>query len=123
MTFENKDLRRILGPKRDPLTGRLGMRSNEETRRLAGQPLIADIIKSHRLRWAGHVAWAPPTRYIRQVLNGRPPSPRPQGRPRLRWEDNVSEDAGRLVIPDWRISCQDRSAWRMISNAAGVKAL
>ena len=124
LTFENKVLRRILGPKRDPLTGRLRMRSNEETRRLTGQPLITGIIKSHRLRWAGHVARAPPTRYMRQVLDGRPTSPRPQGRPRLRWEDNVSADAGRLGIPDWRVSCQDRSAWRTISDAAiGLQAL
>ena len=114
----------ILGPKRDPLTGRLRMRSNEETRRLTGQPLITGMIKSHRLRWAGHIARAPPTRYIRQVLDGRPTSPRPQSRLRLRWEDNVSADADRLGIPYGRVSCQDRSTWRTISDAAiGLQAL
>jgi len=100
LTFENKVLRQILRPKRYPLTARLRMRSNEEARRFTGQPLITRTIKSHRLRWAGHVARAPPTRYIRQVLDGRPTSPRPRGRPRLRWEDNVSADAGRLGVLD-----------------------
>ena len=75
------------------------MRSIQESRRLTDQPLITGVIKSHRLRWAGHVAPVPPSRYIRQVLDG-PTSPRPQGRPRLRWEDNVSADSGRLGIPD-----------------------
>jgi hypothetical protein len=124
LVFENKVLRRILGPKRDPLTGRLRMRSNDEVRRLTRQPLITGVIKSRRLQWAGHVARAPPTRYIRQVLDGRPTSPRPLGRPRLRWEDNVSRDAGRLGVPDWRESCQDRTAWRNICDAAvGLQAL
>ena len=123
LVFENKVLRQILGPKRDPVTGRLRMRPNEETRLLTGQPLITSVIKSRRLQWAGHVARAPPTRYIRQVLDGRPTSPRPLGRPRLRWEDNVSMDAGLLGVPNWRETCQDREVWRVICDAAmGLQA-
>lgn len=99
------------------------MRPNEETRLLTGQPLITSVIKSRRLQWAGHVARAPPTRYIRQVLDGRPTSPRPLGRPRLRWEDNVSMDAGLLGVPNWRETCQDREVWRGICDAAmGLQA-
>ena len=85
LVFENKILRKMLGPKFHPVTGRRIMRPNEETRRLTGQPLITSIIKSRRLQWAGSVARSPPTRYIRQVLDGRPRSPRPLGRPRIRW--------------------------------------
>lgn len=118
LVFENRVLRQILGPKVDPATRRRLMRPNEETRRLTGQPLITGVLKSRRLQWAGHVARAAPTRYIRQVLDGRPTSPRPLGRPRLRWEDNVSKDAGRLGIPDWRATCQDRAAWRDACDAA-----
>ena len=122
--FENKVLRMILGPRTDPLTGRLRIRSNVEIRQLTGQPLITGVIRSRRLQWAGHVARAPETRYIRQVLDNRPTSPRPQGKPRLRWEDNVSADAGRLGVPDWRTACQDKAAWRLICDAAiGLQAL
>ena len=122
--FENKVLRIILGPRRDPVTGSLRIRSNDEIRQLTGQPHITGVIKSKRLKWAGHVARAPPTRYIRQVLDNRPTSPRPLGRPRLRWEDNVSADAGRLGVPDWRTACQQRTPWRAICDAAiGLHAL
>ena len=78
------------------------MRFNEEIRRLTEQPLITSVIKTRRLQWVGHVSRAFPTLKIRQVLNGRPTSPKPFGRPRLRWEDNVSMDVGRLGIQDWR---------------------
>ena len=87
------------------VTRRLRDRLNEEVRRRTVQLLISGVVKPHRLRWAGHVTRAPPTRYVRQVLGGRLTSPRPQGRPWLRWEYCVSKDAGLLGIPDWREAC------------------
>ena len=124
LTFENRVLRRILGPNIDPVTGRVRVKTNDEIRRLTGQPFITSVIKSRRLRWAGHVARAPPTRAIRRVLDNRPTSPRPQGRPRLRWADNVSRDAGRLGVPDWRAAAENRTAWRKVCDAAlGLQAL
>ena len=67
---------------------------------------------------------APPTRYVREVLDERPTSLRPQGRPWLRWEDCVSKDAGVLKIPNWWEACQDRAAWRKTCDAeVGVQAL
>lgn len=124
LAFENKVLRRILGPNIDPVSGRVRVKTNVEIRRLTEQPYITGVIKSMRLRWAGHVARAPPERAIRRVLDNRPTSPRPLGRPRLRWEDNVSMDAGRLGVPDWRAAAQDRSGWRTVVDAAiGLQAL
>ena len=106
------------------MSGRLRIRSNDEIRMLTDQPLITGVIKSRRLQWAGHVARSDPSRVIRQVLDGRPTSPRPLGRPRRRWEDNVSIDAGRLGVPDWRASCQVRKDWRLICDTAvGLQAL
>ena len=116
--FENKVLRKILGPYTDPLTGRRKLRPNVETRRLTGQPWITSVIKSRRLQWAGHVARAPRTRVIRQVLEGRPNSPRPPGRPRKRWKDNVDDDAEALLVPMWQIACQNRTEWRGVCDAA-----
>jgi hypothetical protein len=54
--FENKVLGRILGPQRDEVTGGWEKLHNEELRDLYSSPSIIRIIKSNRMRWAGHVA-------------------------------------------------------------------
>jgi hypothetical protein len=54
--FENRVLRRIFGPKRDEVTGECRKLYNEELRDLYSSPSITRIIKSRRMRWAGHVA-------------------------------------------------------------------
>jgi hypothetical protein len=54
--FENRVLRRIFGPKRDGVTGGWGKLHNEELHNLYSSPSIIRIIKSRRMRWAGHVA-------------------------------------------------------------------
>lgn len=63
--------------------------------------LFTSTIKARRFQWMGHLMRAScSSRTIRQVLDGRPRSSRPQGRPRLRWEDKVLKDAGRLGVSD-----------------------
>jgi hypothetical protein len=54
--FENRVLRRIFGPKRDEVTGGWRELHNEELHNLYSSPSIIRIIKSRRMRWAGHVA-------------------------------------------------------------------
>jgi hypothetical protein len=54
--FEKKVLRKIFGPKRDEVTGGWIILHNEELRDLYSSPSIIRIIKSRRMRWAGHVA-------------------------------------------------------------------
>jgi hypothetical protein len=54
--FENRVLRRIFGPKRDEVTGDRRKLHNEELRDLYSSPSLIRIIKSRRMRWAGHVA-------------------------------------------------------------------
>ena len=46
------------------------------------------MIKSRRLRWAGHVARMEEGRSAFKILTGKPAGERPLGRPRRRWEDN-----------------------------------
>jgi hypothetical protein len=54
--FEDRLVRRIFGPKRDELTGDLRKLHNEELHNLYSSPNIIRMIKSRRIRWAGHVA-------------------------------------------------------------------
>jgi hypothetical protein len=54
--FENRVPRRIFGPKRDEATGEWNKLHNKELRDLYSSPGIIRIIKSRRMRWAGHVA-------------------------------------------------------------------
>jgi hypothetical protein len=54
--FENRELRRIFGPKRDEVTGEWRKLHNKELHDLYSSPSIIRIIKSRRMRWAGHAA-------------------------------------------------------------------
>jgi hypothetical protein len=54
--FQNRVLRRIFGPKRDELTGNWRKLHNEELHNSYFSPNIIRMIKSRRMRWAGHVA-------------------------------------------------------------------
>ena len=50
------------------------------------------VVKSRRMRWAGHVARMGEDRDVHRVLMGKPEGKRPLGRPRRRWEDNIKTD-------------------------------
>jgi hypothetical protein len=85
--FENRVLRGIFGPERDGLTGR--RLHNGELYDLYSSPNIIQVIKSRRMRWAGHVACMGEGRGAYRILVGRPEGRRPLGRPKRRWEDNI----------------------------------
>jgi len=53
--LENRVLRRIFGPKRQEVADWRRLH-NEELRNLYDSPIIIRVIKSRRMRWAGHVA-------------------------------------------------------------------
>ena len=53
--FENMVLRRIFGPRRDEVTGEWRRLYNEELNELYSSPNVVRVIKSRRMRWAGHV--------------------------------------------------------------------
>jgi hypothetical protein len=85
--FENRVFRRIFGPKRYEVTGEWRKLHNEELNDLYCLPNILRVIKSRRMRWAGHVARMGEGRGVYRVLVGKPKGKRPLGRPRHRWED------------------------------------
>jgi hypothetical protein len=86
--FENRVLRRILGPKRDEVTGEWRKLHNEELHILYSSPNIMKQIKSRRMCWAGHAARMGEDRKVYKVLMGTPEGKRPLGRPRHRWDQN-----------------------------------
>jgi hypothetical protein len=90
--FENNVLRRIFGPKRDEVTGKWRRLHNKELYALCSSPNIIRVIKSRRLRWAGHVARMGARRGAYRALLGKPEGRRQLGRPRCRWEDNIKMD-------------------------------
>ena len=85
--FENRVLR-IFGPKRDEVTGEWRKLHNEELNDMYSSPTIVLVIKSRRMRWAGHVARIGEGRGLYRILVEKPEGKRPLGRTRRRWEDN-----------------------------------
>ena len=70
--FENMVLRRIFGPRRDEITGEWRKLYNEEINDLYSSPNFVGVIKSRRMRWAGHVARMGKRRGVYRVLVGKP---------------------------------------------------
>jgi hypothetical protein len=107
--FENRVLR-IFGPKRDGVTGGRRKLHNEELHNLYSSPSIIRIIKSRRMRWAGHAARMVEKRNVYMLLVGKPEGKRPLGRPRRRWIGNIKMDRLEigLSVVDWIGLAQDR---------------
>jgi hypothetical protein len=89
---ENRVLRRIFGPRRDEVTEEGRKLHNEELQDLYSSPNIIRMIKSRRMRWAGHVARMGEKRNFYRLLVGKPEGNRPLGTPRHRWVDNIRMD-------------------------------
>jgi hypothetical protein len=91
--FENKVVRRIFRLKRDGVTGGWRKLHNEELHNLCCSPSIIRILKSRRMRWAGHARMGEKRNvYTRRLLVGELEGKRPLGRPRRRWINNIKMD-------------------------------
>jgi transcription termination factor 2 len=70
---------------------------------LYSSPSIIRIIKSRRMRWAGHVARMEEKRSPCRLLVGKPEGKRPLGKPRRRWVDDIRMDLGEV---EWETHSQ-----------------
>ena len=112
--FENRVLRRVFGPKRDDVTGEWRKLHKEELNDLYSLPYIARVLKSRRMRWAGHVSRMGEDRGVHRVLVGKPEGKRQlgdqdvDGRIILRWIFRTLE---RVVGTGW--------SWLRIGTGGG----
>jgi hypothetical protein len=106
--FENRVLRGVFGPKRDEVIGEWRKLHNEELNQ------YLRVVKSRRMRWAGHVARMREGRDVRRVLVGKPEGGRSLGKPRRRWEDNIKMNLQEVGggCGDGMERVQDRDRWR-----------
>ena len=79
-------------------------------------PIIVRVVKSRRMRWAGHVTRMAEYRGVLMVLVGKPEGKRSLGRPRRRWENNIKMDLQEVGEGrgDWMELAQDRDRWRAL---------
>ena len=78
------------------------------------------IVKSRRLRWAGHVTRMGNERGTWKLLVGKPEGKRQVGRQRMRWENNIKNDLREVDYTgdDWKSLAEDREVWRGYVHAA-----
>jgi len=106
-------------PKRDEVTREWRKLHNEEFNDLYSSLNIVRVIKSRKMRWAGHLARMGERRGVYRVLVGKPEGKKPLGRPRPRWEDNIKTDLQEVGCGgmDWIELAQDRDMWWALLNA------
>ena len=115
--FENRVLRRVFGSKRDEVTGEWRKLYNEDLRDLYSLPNIVRVVKSRRMRWAGHVARMGEGRGVHRIQVGKREGKGQLGRPRRRWEDNIKMDFREVGEGgDWIELAQERDRWRALVN-------
>jgi len=114
--FENMVLRRIFGPTRDEVTWEWWRLHNEELNDLYSSPNIVRVIKSRRMRWAGHLARMGEERRVYRVLVEKPEGKKPLGRPRRRWVDNIRTDLQELGCEyvGWIGLAQYKERWQTL---------
>ena len=116
--YENRVLRRIPRPKRDEVTGEWRKLHNEELNDLYSSANMTEVIRSRRIRWAGHVPHMGERKGACSILMGKPEE-------RVDLEDPGVD--GRIILKyilkkcdgamDWIDLAQDRDRWWAPTNA------
>jgi hypothetical protein len=107
--FENRVLRKIFGPKRNEVTRGWRKLHNEKFHNLYSSPSKIIMMKSRRMRWAGHGY---------RMFMGKPEGKIPLGRPGCRWVDNITINLREIRWDgmDWIDLVQNRDHCRALVN-------
>jgi hypothetical protein len=108
--FERKILHRIYGPIHKG--GQSHKRYDRELGELYNEPNIVNVIKSSRLRWAGHVVRMDDKELPKMILWTNPGGQQRCDQLKSRWIDRVEEDARKLVCKNKWVDAQDGGRWR-----------
>jgi len=112
--FENRVLRRLFGPKRDEVTGEWRKLHNAELSDLYSLLNIVRVVKSRRMRWAGHVARMGEARRVHRVLVEKPDGKRPWGDPDVDWRILL-----RWIFRKWKGFVGAGWSWLRIGTCCG----
>jgi hypothetical protein len=108
----------VLSGRRDELTREWRKLHNEELNDLYSSNIVR-VIKSRRMRWAGHVARMEERKGVYRILVRKSEEKRPLGRHRRRWEDNIKMDLQKVEcgVMDWIELALNTDKWRSLLNA------
>jgi hypothetical protein len=116
LVFEKKILRRIFGPTK--VTQIWRVKTNGKLDKLIKHKNIINYIKAQRLSWFGHVKRMPVTTKVKKIFNWKPLTKRSEGRPKYRWEDNITQGFCQMKIKNWIAYVQDRGKWKEVVEKA-----
>ncbi|PSN42329.1 hypothetical protein C0J52_20130 [Blattella germanica] len=107
-TLKKKDIKKLLIFE----NGTWIIRTNDELNKIIKNKNIVNYIRAQRLAWFGHVCRMSEHRIVKKLFQWKPLTTRCQGRPKIRWENDVIEDLKKIKVKNW-ISCvHDRKQWK-----------
>jgi hypothetical protein len=116
LVFERKVLRTICGPKIE--NGVYRRRYNHELEREFDSPNTLNVMKSSRLRYAGHMIRRPEDLPQNALFRAKSIGRSNQGRPNTKWANGVNSDSLTLGVRDWTHCAQDRQSWKDLLGQA-----
>jgi hypothetical protein len=79
---------------------------------------ILRFIKAQRIKCLGHIQRMDQARQTRKLLDWKRMGTRPVGRPRQRWQEDVTEDLKKLKVKNWKETAKERRTWRDLAEKA-----
>jgi hypothetical protein len=116
LVFERKVLRTIGGPILE--NGVYRKKYNFELKREFDSPCVINIVKTNRLRYAGHMMKTRRPTTEGCIFIARPKGLRRKGRPKSRWADGVNSESRVVGVPDWTNRTQEREQWKELLRQA-----
>jgi hypothetical protein len=110
LVFERKVLRTLCGPKIENNVYR--RRYYHEIEREFDSPNVLNVMKTSRLRYAGHMIRRPEDLAQKALFRAKPIGRRNQGRPKSRWADGLNSNCLALGVRYWTHCDQDRQSWK-----------